>query len=256
MRIGIVGYGKMGRFLGELLRGKHEVVFHSRHAHGAFPSLEELYMGCDVVILASSLRTLPAQIKELARIASSVPRRVTVFDVATFKDNILNHYRDFPKSVAVASVHPMFGPGAGKLRKRRFIIVPVPGREKDAKIVADFILSLGGEVSYLSPERHDRLMAQVIGIPYMLGLAYLSLSLDEGLEHFGGTSHLYLTTYGKAILHDSPDFIREVLERTEKEMQRFVKRLNSGPDVENLVKMVGEEEIENAYQRFYRVLEP
>ncbi|MDK2868971.1 MAG: hypothetical protein PWP39_206 [Pyrococcus sp.] len=107
----------------------------------------------------------------------------------------------------------------------------------------------------MSAEEHDRIIGFVIGVPYLLGIAYLKLSLENNLERFGGTSFRFLTIYGKAVLNDDPRFIEEVIKRSREEIEEFFKIVNS-TDVHELSKKIPREEIKKAYEKFYKVLDP
>nr|WP_237718502.1 prephenate dehydrogenase/arogenate dehydrogenase family protein [Pyrococcus furiosus] len=114
---------------------------------------------------------------------------------------------------------------------------------------------LGGKVEFMSVEEHDRIVGFVIGVPYLLGIAYLKLSLENNLERFGGTSFRFLTIYGKAVLNDGPRFIEEVIRRSREEIAEFLKSIDS-VNVHELSKKVSREEIERAYEKFYKILDP
>ncbi|MCD6373437.1 MAG: prephenate dehydrogenase [Thermococcus sp.] len=254
MRFGIVGYGRMGRLFGRCLKG--EVKFYSRHREMDFESLGELYEWADVIVIATSLDAVPETLKELSTIASKRPRDVVIFDIATFKREIVGLYGEFPPEVRVASVHPMFGEGVKSFEGQLFIVVPVGGREGDAEWVAGFLRSLGGRVEVMDAEEHDRIVGLVVGVPYLIGLKYLEISAEMDLDRFGGTSHRFLTTYGKAVLNDSPEFIAEVLERSREEIEEFIRALGKMPNLDGLLGQISENEIKEAYRRLYRVLEP
>ncbi|MDK2914158.1 MAG: prephenate dehydrogenase [Thermococcaceae archaeon] len=246
----------MGRLFERCLGGRFEVIFYSEHGRSDVGSLEELYLESDVIIVASSIGSTPERLKKLAEISREHGGKKIVFDIATFKSLVIEAYAGFDEETRAASVHPMFGPGAKTIEGKRFIVVPIPGREEDAEEVADFIRSIGGNVSFLDWKTHDRLMGFVIGVPYFIGLSYLSLSRELGLGEFGGTSWAFLETYGKAVLHDSPDFIREVLNLSREQIEEFLDFLRKNPpDPERLREKLEWEEIEAAYERFYKALE-
>lgn len=246
----------MGRLFKRCLGRRFEVISYSEHGRSDVESLEELYLKSDVVMVASSLNFTPERLRKLAEISRKHCEKKMVFDIATFKSRVIKAYAGFSEDVRVASVHPMFGPGAKTLKGKRFIVVPVPGREGDANSIAGFIRSIGGEVTFSDWKTHDRIMGFVIGVPYFVGLGYLALSKELGLGDFGGTSWAYLETYGKAVLNDSPDFIREVLSLSREQIGAFLDFLRENPpDPEVLRKELRREEIEEAYKRFYRALE-
>ncbi|WP_175059381.1 prephenate dehydrogenase/arogenate dehydrogenase family protein [Thermococcus sp. 2319x1] len=256
MRLGIAGYGRMGRLFERCLGGRFEVIFYSEHGRSDVESLEELYLKSDVVMVASSLASTPERLGKLAEISREYGGKKTVFDIATFKSHVIKAYTGFSEETTVASVHPMFGPGAKSIEGKRFIVVPIPGREEGAEKVADFIRSFGGKVTFLDWKTHDKMMGFVIGVPYFIGLSYLSFSRKLRLEEFGGTSWAFLETYGKAVLHDSPDFIRDVLSLSREQIEDFLNFLRENPP--NPGALIGEferEEIKEAYRRFYKTLE-
>ncbi len=244
----------MGRLFQRCVGG--EVRFYSRHGPMDFGNIGELYAWADVVILASSMDATRSQLKELLEVSMENPRRVMIFDIASFKGGIVELYSRFPPEVIVASVHPMFGPGVNCFEDQLFLVVPVGDRENDAMEVAAFLESLGARVEFVSSEEHDRLMGFAIGVPYFLGLKYLELAVEKELERFGGTSSRFLTIYGKAVLNDSQEFIEEVIERSMPQIREFIEGLRNVPDVGFLARELDENEIKDAYRRFYRALEP
>ena len=258
-RIGIIGYGKMGKLFAREFSRKFDVAICSEHAEKeefrTFSSVEELFNWADVIVIAKSLGETPQVLEEFAELSERCTGKI-IFDISTFKRDIVEIYKRFPKSVKVCSVHPMFGAGAGSLKGRRFIVIPVEGREKDIYPVINLLREFQAEIFVTDAKTHDEMVKITIGIPYFMAVAYLSfLSEFEGLENFGGTSFKYLTTYSKAVLNDSPPFIREVLEFSRDKIKEFLGFIEEGEfNIEELRKKF-EHEIEESYRRFYRALE-
>lgn len=84
---------------------------YSQHERMDFDSLSELYSWAEPVILASSISALPHQLKELSALSKELGGAKVIFDIATFKADIVGLYRHFPREVKVASVHLTFGSG-------------------------------------------------------------------------------------------------------------------------------------------------
>ncbi|NJE09163.1 prephenate dehydrogenase [Thermococcus sp. M39] len=258
MRIGIIGYGKMGRLFAKEFSTNHEVGIYSRHAKEIefklFSSIEELFKWADVIIVAKSLEETPQVLETLAKLSEKSEGKV-IFDISTFKKDVIEVYKRFPESVKVCSVHPMFGAGAKSFEGRRFIVIPVEGREEDANPVINLFKEFKAEVFVADAKIHDEMMKVVIGIPYFIGISFLSfVSKFEGVENFGGTSFEYLTTYAKAVLNDSPEFIKEVLEFSKDKIKEFLRFIEKGEfNVEELREKF-EHEIGDNYKRFYMVL--
>ncbi|ADT83406.1 prephenate dehydrogenase [Thermococcus barophilus] len=258
MRIGVIGYGKMGKLFAREFSTKHEVGIYSRHAKGIefklFGSIDELFKWADVIIVAKSLEEIPQVLETLAKLSEKSQGKA-IFDISTFKRDVIEIYKRFPESVNVCSVHPMFGAGAENFEGRRFIVIPVEGREGDITPVINLFKEFKAEVFIADAKTHDEMMKLVIGIPYFIGISFLSfLSEFEGVENFGGTSFEYLATYAKAVLNDSPEFIKEVLEFSKDKLREFLRFAEKGEfDIEMLRKKF-EHEIEERYKRFYKVL--
>lgn len=258
MRIGIIGYGKMGRMFAREFNKRHEVGVYSKHAGDCefrlFGSIEELFKWADVIIVAKSLKETPQILETLARLSEGSEGRV-IFDISTFKRDVIGVYKRFPESVRVCSVHPMFGPGAEGFGGRRFIVVPVKGREEEVNPVVNLLKEFKAEILVADAKTHDEMMTVVIGIPYLIGISFLSfVSEFDGAEKFGGTSFEYLTTYAKAVLNDSPDFIEEVLEFSKNRIEEFLEFAKGDVNIEELKERY-REEIEESYRRFYKVVQ-
>lgn len=256
MRVAVIGYGKMGKLFHRILRERYEVGIFSQVNHSDFSSLEEAYLNSDVVIIASSIRETIKRVSELKKIANKNPRRCIIFDISTFKEELIPLYYTFPREVNVASVHPMFGPGVRNFEGKRFLVVPVENRKRDAIAIEKFLKELGGDTRIVELKEHERTMGFVLGVPYFLGIAYLQFSYEKGLHRLEGTSHRFLSIYGKAALNDSTEMIEEILNRSLTQISEFLEFLKrENVDLEKLKKMVSQEEIKDAYARFYRALE-
>jgi len=258
MRIGIIGYGKMGKLFAKEFSTRHEVGIYSNHAEKSefklFSSIEELFKWADLIVIAKSLEETPKVLEELAKLSEKIEGKV-IFDISTFKRDVIEIYKRFPESVKVCSVHPMFGAGAKSFKGKRFIVIPVEGRGEDTNPVINLFKEFKAEVFVADAKTHDEMMKIVIGIPYFIGISFLSfVSEFEGVENFRGTSFEYLTTYAKAVLNDSPEFIDEVLEFSKDKIKEFLRFVEKGEFNVQELREKFEHEIEESYKRFYIVL--
>ena len=254
MLIGIVGGGKMGQMFKRILQEKHRVFIYSERTMQDFTSLQELYENAEMIIMALPHEPLKKRIVDIARISTVLREEKTIFDISTFKREIISLYTRFPGYVKVASVHPMFGAGAKSFSGKTFILVPVPGREKDARDIFSFLSDLGGHVKILDAQVHDRIMGMVIGVPYFLGLSYLNFATEMELAQFGGTSYRFMKTYALAVLNDTTEFIDEVLKSSQNEIEEFLRYLKNGKVNPRYLRNIFSQEIKDAYEQFYRVL--
>lgn len=209
-----------------------------------------------MIVVARSLEETPRVLEKLAELSEKSEGKV-IFDISTFKRDVMETYKRFPEGVKVCSVHPMFGAGGAKSFEggMRFIVVPVEGREEDVNPVIKIFKEFNAEVFTADAKIHDDMMKAVIGLPYFIGISFLSfVSEFEGIENFGGTSFEYLTTYAKALLNDSPEFINEILELSKDKIEEFLRFAEKGEfDIEKLREKF-EHEIGKSYEEFYKVL--
>lgn len=258
-KMGIIGYGRMGKLLAEEFSMKMEVALYDTmnitDEFHCYSSISELYRGCDFIMIATPTDTVPGIVEELADMAVSGDEKA-VFDISTFKDEVLGIYNEFPDSVKVASVHPMFGCGSKNLEGKRVVIIPVEGREADAEVVRSVFQPMGFELLRIDAKDHDKVMKKVIGIPYLIGVSFLKMiSETDEIERYGGNSFKYLSVFGRSVLHDRPEFIEDIFDRSKETLIDFLE--NSKPtriDV-GLLRNGYEDEIEDCYNLFNRMLD-
>ncbi len=258
--VGIIGYGKMGKLLAREFSEDHSIGIFSKDElntnHAVFDSLEKLYRNSTYLVLTIPSQEVQKTLKKLSSLDTEDEK--VIFDISTFKEDIIDLYCEFPSSVRVASVHPLFGPGIGSIKSENVILVPVKGREEDADHIEEFFESFQADVSRMDVEKHDDLMSITIGVPYFLGISYLRLisryeDLQEDPDMYKGTSFDYLSNYGKAVLKDSPEFIKEVFEHSgDKIEEMFEMKTIETQDIQKL-KSQHKEEIEESYSRLYEV---
>ena len=255
--IGIVGYGKMGKLLANIFSKKFKIGVYSPDSsideYRNFESLEDLFNNSDIICIAISRRDTIDVLDILSNIESCEEK--IIFDISTFKEGLMEKYRNFPPNVKVASIHPMFGEGIDSLKDENVIIVPIEGRKNDSEYIVDLLEELEVNISQMNVEKHDEIMKVVIGIPYFFGISYLDLiSKYENIEDYGGTSFEYMSIYSKSILNDSPEFISEVIENSKDVIEEYFKNLEiENVDIEKLREEY-KEEIEESYLNFYNHL--
>lgn len=247
MRVGIIGGGRMGKWLrSEISRIYEAFVFDVDPLRSEVSSLDELIDRSDVLIIAVGFRDAGRAIEDLAKYDLCGK---LVMDIATFKKYVISSYRALPNCALAASVHPMFGPGARSIKGRRVVVMEVPGR-KGFEEAVEFFKSLGAEVVEGSVEEHDEYVKYTIALSYAVGLAlarvYSKVGWDK-LAKYGGTSFRYLSVYAASLLSDpsAPTYAEE-----------------AGEAVKELIDGLGESRIpspppglENAYELFYAALE-
>ena len=166
-------------------------------------------------MVAVSHSVMPAAVRALGRLLASRPyaKARLVFDIATFKEGVIGEYQSYPKEVMVASVHPLFGPGARDPRKHSVVVVPVPGRREGSRLASQLFRAAGFNVVVASVEEHDEAVAYTIGLSYVIASSLAGALKDkwDSLHGLSGTTFRLLRILMGSIAGDPEDFIAHIL---------------------------------------------
>lgn len=225
--IGSVGAGRMALTLARLLQpngfeftfydANYEALARARElGYRVYRELSGMIRVADAIMISvshSDYREAIHNVKE--ELLRNPNRRVKlVFDIASFKEDLLSEYQEYPDDVMVASIHPLFGPGARDPRYHTVAVIPVPGREGSSMLV-DVFKRAGFRVVVVDAESHDELVSYTIGASYLLAVA-LARAIEKEWERIGelsGTSFKLLKILIGSIANDQADFISHILSR-------------------------------------------
>ncbi len=274
--IGVVGAGRMGLTLARLMKPSGlDFVFHdvrpgaleaaSREGYGVASSLEELAEKADAVMVAvghsSVARTVRAVGEALA--ASPSPRARLVFDIATFKGNVIGEYQGYPRDVMVASAHPLFGPGARDPGRHTVAVIPVPGREEGSRVLSRVFRDAGFNVLVVDAEAHDEAVGYTIGLSYLVATAIAGILRHKwgAIDPLAGTTFRLLRILIGSVARDPEDFISYILSRPQVrrvagELAEAMLRATRDPDsYAGAVKSLLAGEAEALYRALYDCVE-
>ena len=181
------GAGRMGqwtcRFLSD--RGADVVVWDPRGRLNGYSNIRSLIPAvpeADIVVIASPLGACPS---DLRAVLDASPGGL-VFDLCSVKSHLAADLRGAADEGAlVCSVHPMFGPSVPSPAGRNVLVCDC-GSERAMDLAYVMFSGAGAHVSMLSLERHDELMAYVLGLSHLCILLFAK-TLDEsgiGLSEF------------------------------------------------------------------------
>ena len=180
--IGIVGFGRFGRSLGELMA---EAGFSVRAcdphapvpASFAAPSLGELIRASQAIVLAVPV---PALEEVIAGASAFLTGRHLVLDVASVKVKPADIFdRHLADRVPWAATHPLFGPASLARRERplRVVICPNPRHPGAVDAATRLYTRLGCQVRLQAPDAHDREMARTHALGFLIAKAFLDLGI-------------------------------------------------------------------------------
>jgi prephenate dehydrogenase len=202
-RVVIVGLGLMGGSLGlALSRGDlcREVVGVARRpetvrealaagaAQRATTDLAEGVAGADVIVLATPVRTILRQIRQLAALPLDP---CLVLDLGSTKGEIVSAMEALPAQVQPVGTHPMCGKETTGLAAAEptlyhgapWVLVPLPRTLPHALALArELAEAAGARPLVLAAARHDRLVAAISHLPYALAVALVLAAAEVGAE--------------------------------------------------------------------------
>lgn len=199
----IIGTGMIGGSVGlaikkNALAGKvvgtsrQEASLRTALAMGAIDEAEmdlhKAISGADLVILASPVKVILSNIKDIAR---HLRRDCIVTDVGSTKVNVVDAAEKyFPNHVLFIGSHPMAGSEKSGIQHAAVdlfkgasvILTPTSKTNKLAKDkIKHFWTKLGADVSVMDPVKHDEVLAFVSHLPHLTAFALMRAVPEEFL---------------------------------------------------------------------------
>ena len=199
----VVGLGLMGASLcmdlkeGNLCREVRGVARRTRTVLDAFfadavdlatNDLQTGILGADIVILATPVRTIIATLEEIG------PRLwpgALVMDMGSTKGDICAAMEHLPASIQPVGGHPMCGKETagfeaaecGLYRNATWVLSPLPRTSPDALALAtELALAVGARPLVLEAQRHDRLVASISHLPFLVASALTAAVAEVGAD--------------------------------------------------------------------------
>ena len=162
-----------------------------------FPAIEEYRSSAldqDLIVIAAPLRN-SADI--LADLAVRKPAGL-IFDVGSLKQPLAaGHTALRNAGCRVTSVHPMFGPDTVMLSGQHVLLVDV-GDAQATDAAGRLFAPTMAEVTRLSLEQHDRVMAWVLGLSHLVNIAFARTLQQAGADQ-SLLQQVSSTTFGKQL---------------------------------------------------------
>jgi len=266
MKIGIIGYGKMGQLFNRLFEKEgYDVMINDLKIKSI--SFKKLIKDSDYIMISASHDSSKKIINKLAKMSNNGNlNNKLIFDISTFKKELINYYNKFSSNVLLSSVHPLFGSGIKDPKKHYIAIIPI-SKNDGSKLVENLFSNIGFNTFYVDYKTHDEIIALTIGLSYIIGLSVnriLSFYDKNMVEKLSGTTFKYLKNHYLSILNDSSDFANYIL--NQKEVKDILKNyrkvllelLNNKKRISTLNKIYlnySEKEIKSAYNKMYRCIE-
>lgn len=171
-RFGIIGFGRFGNILADILSSKNEILIHdpnkiSRNFQNV--SLLEV-LKCEILFIAVPIREFEEVIKSLREYKLQNTTIVDVCSVKIYPVEVMKKY--LPDNLGIIATHPMFGPDSyGPYRELKLVMHPVRDVHNQYDKLKMIFESKSISVVDMTPENHDRDAAMSQGITHFIGRA-------------------------------------------------------------------------------------
>ena len=173
-KAGIIGYGRFGRVLADLLTNKYEVRVYDIEAvdndEGVeICSLSEV-LECILVFIAVPIRSFEEVIKEIATYKLYNTTIIDVCSVKVYPVEIMEKH--LPDHVGIIASHPHFGPDSySPFRELKATICLVRDVYKRINDVKEIFESKSIRTIDMTSDEHDRIAASSQGVTHFIGRA-------------------------------------------------------------------------------------
>jgi prephenate dehydrogenase len=223
MRTAVLGAGKMGVWYANYCKAKGDTVVLSARNKAQLEKLgHELGVetadfptavkGADRVIICVSISSLEEVVK---KIAPSIHKDQPVMDICSIKQYPVDVMHKQLKDALVLGTHPVFGPGSNGVAHKAYVLTPTnPEEEAYAEEFKKWLEKEGAHVFIMTPEKHDELMAIILGFSHFVGLAVCETLIEQPTfkesKTLAGTTYRMLFTLAESVAQETPDLYANV----------------------------------------------
>jgi len=170
-KVGIIGYGRFGTVLCDLLSKKYTVLVNDNNPNKndvtVFSTLEET-LECFLVFIAVPIHSFEAVVKEISKYTLYNTTIVDVCSVKVYPVNIMKNI--LPDHVGIIASHPHFGPDSyTPFRELKTTLCKVRDTYKRYNELKEFFESQSIRTIEMTPDEHDRMAASSQGITHFIG---------------------------------------------------------------------------------------
>jgi prephenate dehydrogenase len=211
-------------------------------------SLVGSVLNTEIVLLCTPTRRTPEIIRLIAK---EMRRGSYLIEISSQKAKTAAALLKIPSKINPVCIHPMFGPGAKKIKGQNIIIVPI----KDAKKELSLVKSLFDGANFVTIDaiEHDKKIAIILGLTHLVNLAFANiLSKDDKVlltERMSGTTFKVQKILAESIMTESADLIETIISNPEirksaeefwKDIGRLLTDIQEGKseDINNYIKNV------------------
>ncbi|MEM2878300.1 MAG: prephenate dehydrogenase/arogenate dehydrogenase family protein [Candidatus Hadarchaeales archaeon] len=180
MKVAVIGAGSMGTWFARLMKKLGEVTVSdinrstaesvARELNISASTLEKAVMKADVVLIAVPVSETPGMVKKVSGIVKKNP---LIMDISSVKSEVVDTMKNMNVRAELASIHPLFGPGATTVDGKDFISVPVKTGKRYRGFIK-FLRDNGARITETNADEHDRVMSIIQSLTHFTIMAYIA----------------------------------------------------------------------------------
>lgn len=214
--VGIIGFGTFGRFMAEQLAPHATVLVDearvsAERAAGVSVKRVAFAAVCDadVVIPSVPVQHLEATLQRIARRVRPGALLADVSSVKTIPAELMLAL--LPPGVDILATHPLFGPqsGVNGIAGLPMVVWPVRISHERYEVARRFLAdTLRLDVQEISPAEHDREMAYVQALTFLLGKAFSEINIPD--TPLKTKTYQHLLDVRHIVEHDTPELFTTI----------------------------------------------
>lgn len=177
-------------------------------------SLVGAVLNADLVMLCTPTRRTPEIIRLIAK---EMKRGSFLIEITSHKAKTAAALLKIPSKINPVCIHPMFGPGAKKIKGQNIIAIPIKDAKKELALVKS--LFEGANFVTIDAIEHDKKIAIILGLTHLVNLAFANiLSKDDKIsltERMSGTTFRIQKILAESIMTESAELIETVISNPE-----------------------------------------
>jgi prephenate dehydrogenase len=211
----------MGRwFTNYLLSKGHTLTLYDRARRKTWSSraktvrvaqnLRDAVSTSDLILVSVPLSSVKQVLRECRRYLRSGSILVEITSLKLFIMKDLKNLTS--KGVVVSSIHPMLGPSTRSVAGKLIIHIPVKGDRREVEVVQG--LMPDARLRSMPASVHDRMMAYVLGLPYVLNAIFIASLRGKNLRNLKGSAGSTFTsqlTLAESLTESTGSIIPEIL---------------------------------------------
>lgn len=229
--LSIIGSGKMGKWFAKHLRDKIDILVYDVDSKKAEAVAKEVRvnftknikeaMKPGIILVCVSLSE---SVKVIEEVGKQLNESQTLIEIASLKTEIIPKLKEL--QCKKVSIHPMFGPDVDSMEGQNVIVISDVGSDRTKENALK--LFEGANISEVTAEEHDKIMAVIHALPYAMNIAFWELVQEKEIaEKYYGTRFPEQLEIAKKIIAENEDLKKGLIRNpnAKKILEEYIEKI-------------------------------